>query len=185
MAATFRRLPTRLDQLRADQAAQLRDALRPFEGEMPSAVRELRAHIDRQTAARNGWTFVMISAEQNDAVVNYLAEHSARPLIALKLWSLCFKHLDRDTGEIVLTRDHIAELLGVTADHVSGIMGELVKAEAIITRRERVNGTRGPGRVRYFMNPLVGTHLTGGERDAAQAAAPAGPLLTLMQGSKP
>lgn len=63
-------------------------------------------------------------------------------------------------------------------------MGELEGIGAIIRRRERVNGTRGPGRVRYFMNPVVGTHLAGGERDAAQAEAPPGPLLRIMQGGK-
>ena len=31
---------------------------------------------------------------------------------------------------------------------------------------------RGPGMVRYFMNPNVATHLAGKARDEAQAAAP-------------
>ena len=52
-------------------------------------------------------------------------------------------------------------------------MGELAKVGAVITRRERVAGMRGPGRAMYLMNPRVGTHLAGAARDKAQAEAPA------------
>lgn len=184
MAAKVRRLLSKPDRLRQEQAAQLRAALLPFEHDMPSQVRELVAHIDRQTAARAGWTFIMISAEQNRAVVCWLKANSRRPMQAMDLWSLLFTRVDRDTGEVLLTRDQLAELMGDTADNVSAIMGELEGIDAIIRRRERVAGMRGPGRVRYFMNPVVGTHLAGGERDAAQAEAPPGPLLRVMQGGK-
>ena len=37
---------------------------------------------------------------------------------------------------------------------------------------ERVPGLRGPGPVRYLMNPRVGTHLSGEARRQAQADAP-------------
>ena len=184
MAAKVRRLLPKLDQLRVEQAARLRAALLPYEGEMPGAVRELVAHIDRQTAARNGWTFIMISAEQNRAEVRWLKANSRQPMKDMDLWAELFTSVDRDTGEILLTRDQLAELVGETPDNVSAIMGELEGIGAIIRRRQRVPGMRGPGRVRYFMNPVVGTHLAGGERDAAQAEAPPGPLLRIMQGGK-
>lgn len=61
-------------------------------------------------------------------------------------------------------------------------MGELVKMDAIIRRRERIAGLRGPGLVRYFMNPRVATHLENHARDIAQAAAPT--LLTMLEGGK-
>lgn len=185
MAATIRRLLSKPDRLRAEQAARLRDALLPFEHDMPAQVRELVAQIDRQTAARNGWTFIMISAEQNRAVVHWLKTNSRRPMQAMDLWSLLFTAVDRDTGEVMLTRDQLAEMVGDTADHISEIMGELEGIDAIIRRRERVVGMRGPGRARYFMNSLVGTHLTGAARDKAQAEAPPGPLLRVMEGGKP
>ena len=184
MAAKIRRLFSKPDRLRAEQAARLRDALLPFEHDMPVQVRELVAQIDRQTAARNGWTFIMISAEQNRAVVHWLKTNSRRPMQAMDLWSLLFTRVDRDTGEVLLTRDQLAEVVGIAADDVSAIMGELEGIDAIIRRRERVAGMRGPGRVRYFMNSLVGTHLTGAARDKAQAEAPPGPLLRVMQGGK-
>jgi CRP-like cAMP-binding protein len=180
MAATITKLTTKRQKFRADQAALLREALLPFEAELPEQVRDVIGYIDQQTASANRWTFVMLSPAQNDAVVNYLVEHSKRPLVAVRLWSLCFKHFRSDTGEILLTREEFAEKLGTTAPHISEIMGELVKIKAIITHRERVRGMRGPGMVRYFMNPNVATNLGGAARDEAQAKAP--PLLTLMHG---
>jgi predicted transcriptional regulator len=159
-------LQTRPERLRADQAEQLRQALLPFEGVMPDAVATIRRHIDRATASRSRWTFVMLSPSQNRAVVHYLRTNSSRPMAAMDVWALCFEHLDADTGEILLSRDQIAESTGDRPSNVSTIMGELEKFGAISRRRK--NG----GGVRYYMNPRVATHLAGKERDDAQAAAP-------------
>lgn len=180
---TIVQLKTRPDRLRQDQADLLRQALLPFEDQMPEAVRSLIGHLDRQTASRNKWTFVMLSPDQNAIVVDYLADHSKRPLVAVKLWALCFKHLRTDTGEIMLTREEIAKKLRQRAPEVSEMMTELVEFGAIIRKRQKVGGMKGPGMVHYFMNPRVATHLSGKERDEAQATAL--PLLTLMEGSKP
>jgi len=162
----------------------LRAALASYEGEMPGAVRALRSHIDRLTASRNGWTFIMLSPDQNAAVVDYLAARSSRPLVAMRLWALLFQHVDVETGAITLGRSEIAGRLGIAADDVSRVMGELQTVGAIIRHRERVAGIRGPGVTTYFMNPLVGTHLAGEARDKAQAEAPPGPLLRVMEGGR-
>lgn len=175
-------LKTRSDRLRQDQAETLRQALLPFEEQMPDAVRSLIGHIDRQTASRNKWTFVMLSPEQNDIVVNYLIDHSKRPLIAVKLWSLCFKHLRTDTGEILLRREEIADRLKQRSNEVSALMSELIEFGAITRKVDRVPGMKGQGLVRYFMNPKVATHLSGKEREEAQDAAP---LLKLIEGPCP
>lgn len=180
MAAKVIELRTKPDRLKADQADQLRQLLLPLAAEFPGVVRELIGHIDRQTASRNKWTFVMLSPSQNAAVVNYLIDHSKRPMVAVRLWALCFEHLDMDTGEILLAREEMAEKLNENADNISRIMTELSKMGAIIRYRERVKGMKGPGMVRHFMNPRVATNLSGAARDKAQAKAP--PLLTLMQG---
>lgn len=165
--ATISRLRTKPDRLRSDQAAELRQALLPFEaGEMAHAVRELIAHIDRQTVSDNGWTFVMISPAQNAAVVRWLRQNSSRPLVALEMWSLCFVNLDMRSGEILLSRSEIADAVGERVENVSRVMSELEKCGAISRKRDRT-------RVRYFMNPLVGTRLAGQARDQAQAHAPA------------
>lgn len=174
-------LKTRPDRLRQDQADLLRQALLPFEEQMPEAVRSLISALDRQTASRNKWTFVMLSPEQNAVVVDYLADHSEQPMVALKLWALCFKHLRTDTGEIMLTREEIAEKLHQPPREISRIMTELVEFGAIIRKRQKVGGMKGPGMVHYFMNPRVATHLAGKERDEAQSDAP---LLRLIEGGK-
>ena len=182
MAASITKLTTKPDRIRLDQADRLREAFGEVEGEMPpELVRDLLGWIDRRTASRSRWTFVMLSPSQNNAVVQHLAEHSSRPIVAMRLWALCFEHLRNDTGEILLTRDQLAEMIGQTGENVSRIMGELEACGAIIRRREKVAGMRGPGVARYFMNPRVATHLAGAERDRAQDEAP---LLTIMQGGK-
>jgi predicted ArsR family transcriptional regulator len=78
----------------------------------------------------------------------------------------------RDTGEIALTRDELAEELGVAPPHVSRLMGELEGIGAISRRLEKIPGMRGRGRAVYFMNPNVATNLAGAARDKAQGEAP-------------
>jgi hypothetical protein len=114
----------------------------------------------------------MLSPEQNAAVIRWLRQHSERPVVALALWGELFTALRRDTGEVVLTRDELAERVGARPDHVSRVMHELASIGAIIIRRERVAGMRGPGRAVYLMNPLVATNLAGAARDRAQGEAP-------------
>jgi hypothetical protein len=172
MAATLRRLRTKADRLLAEQADALRQLVLEYH-DMPERLRgELVATIDRQTAAENGWTFVMLSPSQNKAVTRWLLEHSRRPQKATMLWVELFDHLRRDTGEIMLSRDQLAELIEDHPNTVSEIMRELASIGAIITHRERVAGMRGPGRAVYFMNPNVATNLSGGARDRAQGEAP-------------
>lgn len=190
MAAEIRRLRTRPARLRQDENAALRQVLLPFlEGgdgfktyrpEVRALSAKLVALLDRETASLNKWTFVMLSPEQNAVVVEFLAGHSKRPVVAMRLWALCFQHLRTDTGEIVLTRDDIAGKLGVASRDVSEVMGELVRFGAISRRREPVAGLRGPGLVHYFMNPNVATHLSGKLRDEAQKSAP---MLKLVEGT--
>jgi hypothetical protein len=172
MAATLRRLRTKADRLLAEQADALRQLVIEYPG-LPERPRgEIVAAIDRQAAAENGWTFVMLSPSQNKAVQRWLLEHSRRPQKATMLWVELFDHLRRDTGQIMLSRDELADLIDAHPDHVSEIMRELASIGAIITRRERVAGMRGPGRAVYFMNPNVATNLSGAARDRAQVEAP-------------
>jgi hypothetical protein len=171
MAATLHRLRTKRRRLRAEQAQALRGMVLDFEGLPDHAAKAIIGAIDRETAAENGWTFVMLSPAQNRAVVNWLLEHAERPQKAVALWALLFEHLDRGTGMILLTRDEIAEQINERPNHVSEIMADLESIGAIARRRDRIAGMRGPGMVRYFMNPNVATHLAGKARDEAQAEA--------------
>jgi hypothetical protein len=185
MAATISKLTTKPDRLRQDQAEKLRGALQELQAQMELPIdlmRTIYTEVEKRTASRRKWTFIMLSPEQNAVVVDYLTSNSSRPLIAVRLWALCFKHLRTDTGEILLSRDEIADKLGQQARTISEIMSELETCGAIIRHREKIAGMKGRGLVRYFMNPRVATHLSGAERDNAQDISP--PLLTLMQGGK-
>lgn len=178
MPATLTRLRTRADRLRSDQAGELRQLVLGVEGLPERAVGEIVAAIDRETVSISGWTFVMISPVQHAEVVGWLLDNSVLPLKAVRLWSICFTALRHDTGEIMFTRSELAQRVGIPENDVSRIMSELSHCDAVIRVREKVDGKRGRGRVRYYMNSLVGTHLTGAARDRAQADAP--PLLTLV-----
>lgn len=182
MAAQLIKLRTKDDRLKADQAQMLRQMVLDLPDLPERAVGEIVATIDRQTVSKSGWTFVMLSPDQNAAVVKWIIEHSKRPLVSLELWSLLFKSLRTDTGEIVQTREELAELLKVRPTEISQVMGELASIGAISRRREKVAGMRGPGLVRYFMNPRVATHIgKSAARDQAQAEAP---LLALIEGGR-
>lgn len=186
MVAVVRRLHTRPDRLRADEASALRQALLPFmedlstRPELDRVVSKLLAVVDGESASSGRWSFVMLSPAQNGIVVEWLSANSARPRVAVRIWALCFQFLRIDTGEIALSREEFADKLGVQARDVSRVMSELVSFGAISRRRDPEPGLKGRGLVRYFMNPNVGTHLSGAARDAAQAAAP---ILKLIDGS--
>lgn len=154
------RLKTQQDRLQEDQADLLKQALLPFADTDPTmrdVVGRLYVHINRLTTPDPGTTepFVMIRPAQNAAVVNWLEENSKRPMKAMRVWALLFDHLMPHTGQIMLTREEIAESVGIEANNVSQIMSELVKFGAIFSEREKVAGMRGPGFVRYYMNKHV------------------------------
>jgi hypothetical protein len=173
MPAGIKTLVTQPERLRSDQGAELRQLVLDFPDLPGQAVSAVVATIDRQTAARNGWTFVMLSPAQNRLVIRHIQEASKYPTKAVALWAECFMELRHDTGEIVQTREQLAEQSGVSPAQVSTIMNELTRFGAVIRRLEKVPGMSGPGVVRYFMNPRVGTKMTGAAREHAQAEAPA------------
>lgn len=163
MTAVLRRFVSGPERLRRDEADRLRQALLPFMAEVEArpqvgrAASALVAYLDRLTASSSHGVFVMIYPEQNAAVVDWIFSHSSRSHVAVRVWMLLFSHLRTDTGEVVLSRDEIAERIGVRPGDVSTVMSELASDEcrALTRRRERVAGMRGPGVVRYFMNPNV------------------------------
>ena len=112
----------------------------------------------------NTWTFIMISLEQNRAVVDWLEEKSKRPLKALRLWALLFENVHRETGQIMLTRQEIADQIKIQAYHVTRIMSELESINAIIKKKD------GCGVV-YYMNPNVANHYSQEIREKSQKYA--------------
>jgi hypothetical protein len=168
VVAKLVRLQTQPDKLREDQAVQLRQLVLSLPDAPPDAISRVLAAIDRGTAARNGWTFVMLSPEQNRAVAGWLREHSKRPMVAMLLWAELFVHLRADDGQIAATREELAEAIRATPQDVSRVMSELVSIGAVTRWYEKIPGLRGQGMVRYSMNPHVATKLPGAARIEAQ-----------------
>lgn len=122
----------------------------------------------------NTWTFIMINAEQNFTVIDWIMKESKRKNEAVRLWALLFDNVHRETGQIMLSRQEMADKLEITPNNVSRIMSELESIKAIIKQKE------GRG-VTYYMNPNVATHLNQEERDKAR---PTAPKLALINGGK-
>ena len=81
-----------------------------------------------------------------------------------------------DTGEIMATRQELAERVGMEPRDLSSTMTELASINAI----RRVKEGR---EVRYFLNPNIATHLpTASAR--ATAREESGPLLRSVEGGR-
>lgn len=152
-------LKTRPQRFDEDQAKTLKAVLLPFldNQEYPQEhVHGLLHDIDRKTRPdAPAETFIMLKPAQNAAVIQWLGANSRRPAKAMMVWGTLFEHLYPHTGQIMRTREQIAEAVGIRPNEVSAIMGELAKCNAIFTERRRLEGVRGPGQVVYFMNKHV------------------------------
>jgi len=116
----------------------------------------------------------MISPEQNRSVVKWLNKNSKRRFEATEIWALLFENVQRETGQIMLTRQEIAKEIEIEPRHVSTIMTELESIGAIIKKKE------GRG-VIYYMNPNVANHYPQEIRIKKQREFP---KLTLLNGGK-
>ena len=125
---------------------------------------------------RNAWTFVMLSPAQNEAVSEWLWAQSKRPQAAVRLWTHLFTCMRMDTGEILKSRQELAEKIGISPQNLSRIMTELASINAV--RREKRERE-----VRYFMNSTIATHLPSPEA-RAKAREGDGPLLVVVQGGQ-
>lgn len=124
--------------------------------------------------ATNTWTFIMISPEQNLAVVNWLTSKSKRPLKSVKLWALLFDNVHRETGQIMLSRQELSEKIEEKLYNISRIMTELESIRAILKKKD--------GRsVIYYMNPNVANHYPQKIREKAQQLTP---KLKILDGGK-
>ena len=95
----------------------------------------------------------MIDLEKTRDLVRWLRKGSNRPFAAINTWLAVITNLDIGTGDILLSRDEIAEEVGITPREVSEIMTEMEDYGAISRRRE---GRRVHYRLNepYFTAPL-------------------------------
>lgn len=126
----------------------------------------------------------MIRPAQNRAVTLWIMDNSKRPMKAISVWTLLFDHLMPHTGQVMLTREEIAEQVGIRVSDVSQIMTELVTFGAIFSEREKVAGMRGPGLVRYYMNKHVAEVGSRATQDELALIPKPGAKLEVVQGGK-
>jgi len=132
MSAHIKRLQPKDKQVKQELIQQLQFLLEKFP-EHENKATSLLWEIKRKNKLNdlNAWTFIMISPEQNLAVVNWLTSKSKRPLNAVKLWALLFDNVHHETGQIMLTRQEIANELKIqSVDLRKPAIGRGAKGEA-------------------------------------------------------
>jgi DNA-binding Lrp family transcriptional regulator len=118
----------------------------------------------------------MISRTQTAAVWDAIRAlpSEARPGHVRHAFDLVLLNLNQDSGEVMLSRDEIAEKIGCAPGHVSRVMGTLEQMGVIRRERRRVEGVRGLGVAVYCINPHVGWNgsLETRKREAAKVEQP-------------
>jgi hypothetical protein len=127
--------------------------------------------------------FNMFSRIQMKAILTALRKlpPEARPNQVRHAFDLALLNLAQNTGEIMLTRDQLAEEIGCTPRDVSTIMGTLENLGIVRRERQKIPGMRGPGIAVYFINPHVAWN---GDLNIRkhEATKHIPPLLKLMEG---
>ena len=191
------RLTTRQQWSGQEEAAQAAEQLSLLSEELLKHLPgEARIAISRAThalqkAARPDTTeglwpggFTMLSRMQTAAIWDAIRALPSddRPNQVRHAFDLVLLNLRQDTGEVLLTRDQLAEEIDCAPRSVSTIMGTLEKMGVIRRERRKIEGVRGPGMAVYFINPHVAWN---GSLDVrkAQAAETRPPMqLELLQG---
>lgn len=128
------------------------------------------------------WNFNMISPAQCLVVWNAIKKVE-KPIETRDVFDYVLTHIETNSGLVTLTREEIAEKVGIAPKHVSSAMGRLEKLGVIFRERAKVAGMRGRGIARYRLNPHVAWNgkLENREKQARETNPP---LLTLMEGGK-
>ena len=147
-----------------EQAMQLRQLA--LDLEIPEDARAVIDNALYRVSESPGrrWMFVMISPEQF-RFVKQATMRTPRPDQAWSVFSIAITYMRQDTGEILASRDQLAEIVGTQPRNVSTAMSDLVKIGAIVRHR------RGR-KVVYSVNPRVGWNGGEGTRQEASKDAP-------------
>lgn len=143
----------RLTKRKAEHARQaVLDLELPEQAETEILVTIQRYESDGQPPQ---WSFNMISPAQCVAVDEAIG-NLPNPHLTRRVFFYALTHFETNTGVVCLTREEIAERVGVEPNHVSEAMGRLEKIGAIVRERVKVHGMKGPGKAQYRLNPHVG-----------------------------
>lgn len=181
MADVTRFIP-KAERLKAEQVAEVRQYVLGL-GLPTKATEDILITLQRHETGGvlADWTFNMISPAQCLAVWNAIHE-GEKPNETRRVFDYVLTHIETNTGLVTLTRDELAEVVGIDAREVSRAMGRLEKLGAIVRERVKVPGMRGPGKARYRLNPHVGWN---GKLEKRQQAAEQVPLpFGVIEGGK-
>ncbi len=81
-------------------------------------------------------------------------------------------HIEPNTGLVTLTREEIAQTAEIKPQEVSRAMTRLENLGAITRERVKIPGLKGPGMVRYRINPNVGWNGKLEKREVLAQTAP-------------
>ncbi|MES1026623.1 helix-turn-helix domain-containing protein [Gloeocapsa sp. BRSZ] len=147
--------------LTAEQAARVEEQLKLFP---PELLPEQPLHAILNTLYQlkeedkaDTWVFSMVGRKKVMAISRAIRNlpPSMRPHQTLETFLHVLLNVRQDTGEIMLTRDEIADEIKTTSDNISNVMGTLEKMGVIRREYRKVAGMRGRGMVVYFINPDV------------------------------
>ena len=157
-------LPVKRKRLKREQAEALRQLV--FDFDLDETVQAIIDNaIYRLTdESQERWPFVRISPVQFLFVMKATSQ-AKRPDLTLRVWNTALAYMRWDTGEILATREQLAEDTKTNPDEVSRAMTALTKIGAILK-------TRRGNRVVYSINPNVGWNGSEGSRRSAAKEAP-------------
>jgi|CEGC01.1.fsa_nt_gi DNA-binding transcriptional ArsR family regulator len=170
------------ERLKAEQVAEVRQYVLGL-GLPGRATEDILITLQRHETGGilADWTFNMISPAQCLAVWNAINE-GEKPNETRRIFDYVLTHIETNTGLVTLTRDELADIVGIAPKHVSSAMKRLEDLGAIVRERVKVPGMRGPGKARYRLNPHVGWN---GKLESRKLAAEQVPLpFDVIEGGK-
>lgn len=170
------------EQVEAQLALFSDEEVSPHERE---TVRNLLHRIAHPNTEENIWPggFCMISRQQTEAVWDAIRKlpAEARPHQVRHAFDLVLLYLRPDTGEVMLSRQEMAQKMETDPANVSRVMRTLEDMEVVTRKRRAVDGVRGPGKVVYSINAYVAWNgrLEVRKREAAKTKPPSLNLVRL------
>lgn len=177
------RLIPKAERLKAEQVDQVRQYVLGLD--LPAgATTDILVTLQRHETGGvlEEWRFHMISPAQCLAVWNAI-KAVEKPHETRDVFDYVLTHIETNTGVVTLTRDELAEAVGIAPREISRAMKRLEDLGVIFRERVRVPGMRGPGKARYRMNPHVAWN---GKLERREATAKQAPLpLSVIDGGAP
>jgi len=151
------RFVPKAERIKAEQAEEARQAVLDL-ALPPSAESDMLVTIQRhETGGRSEeWNFMMLHPPQCLLVWNAIRADCIHPHETRAVFDYTITHIEPNTGIVTLTREELAEQIGIRPNKVSRSMGWLEKRGVIFRERVKVPGMKGPGKARYRINPHVG-----------------------------